>query len=338
MIKYIKNSFLFLLIGFFIFGGLFFVGKTNFKKYEKFEKRIIRIIKTKRKATLVFGSSHASSIRLELLGLKPGWNLAGAGADLFEVDYEVRTLVSKMKNIKTVFISMSYFSFLYDNAAYIDENGQYSRAEKRSELYAIYPSWRFIKGDFKNYIFGKLYPIFTEDHWETVFTNLFGNKRIKKKKRRRPKKELDIIAKIELLNRAENRQGKNGIADTKIEIMKQNHPDLEKHTYKLLTDLIVHLKENNIRIIFFTPPYWKAYNDSYPLRYKEVMYNNMDKILKQFNVEYYNFSESEFFQKRPELFHNSDHLNKEGFAVFNPMLKAAMNNNLSGINVLHNVN
>jgi hypothetical protein len=139
-------------------------------KYFKDKQKIKEIINKKSIKTIVVGSSHASAINPEKLGYADVGYFNTGGADLFESCYQGKILISNL-DVTTVFMSISYFSFNYDNNYQIS-TGEYPRREKRIRIYASYPSFKLIDADYSNLLFGKFSPIVTENHWEDVIGSL----------------------------------------------------------------------------------------------------------------------------------------------------------------------
>jgi hypothetical protein len=270
---------------------------------------------------LVFGSSHANAINLLLLDYN-GTMLHHNGADMFEVSYKLNTLIPRLANLKTVMISVSYFSFEYDNAAYINRQGVDTRADRRIRLYAAYHSMDYIEGDFRNYLKGKLYPLVTIDHWEKI---LCGSRPYQRRinmemrmKMTQSEKFLrnDAMVKVKYLKK-------------NIENMQANNPDLHEKALAAIEDVLSLLKKyENIRIVFVTPPFYHAYNEVYPAEFKTRMHSNMDYLQTRYNIEYYDFSKDKEFANDHTLFVNSNHLNNRGIVLFCSKLKALLNRTL----------
>src|SRR5687768_5271785 len=66
---------------------------------------------------ITLGNSHSDAIDYSVLGIE-GQSLAFAAADLFEVEKYAMYLADGLPNLKTVFITISYYSFSRDNAAF----------------------------------------------------------------------------------------------------------------------------------------------------------------------------------------------------------------------------
>lgn len=317
-------------IGTGIFALLYGLGEERYPKYFQQRQIIRQAVAEKDIRALVLGSSHANVIRAERLGFAKDEILTviQGGADLYETTFQLRTLVPRLPALETVIMSISYFSFSYDNAAFITEDGVNNRLEKRRYLYAILPAWDCIRGDVKSLFLGKLYPIFTNDHWESVLgESVLGESNLRRRalagESRAAEKphKLSIRKKIKKLNR----QGRNRVRSVcrRIDTMKENNPHVETESFQRLFQQVKQLESDGIRVIFVTPPYWQTYVTSFPAYYKKMVRENMARITR-LGAEYYDFSQSRFFIRRPHWYANADHLQSDGFGVFNSFLKKSL--------------
>lgn len=116
---------------------------------------------------VVVGSSHGRDVDLEALGVE-GQNLSHNGQDLFEMVYIVRSAVKRAPQLETVIITLSYFTFALDNAAY-ERGGVRDRIGRRVQMYSAFPRAAFLPGDQAEFAKGLLYPIVTRDHFQRGF-------------------------------------------------------------------------------------------------------------------------------------------------------------------------
>ncbi len=65
---------------------------------------------------VVVGNSHTLAIDMQALDYD-GYCMAQGGNDVFEIEYQLRTLLPKLPHVNTVFYVVSYFMFHVDNAA-----------------------------------------------------------------------------------------------------------------------------------------------------------------------------------------------------------------------------
>src|SRR3954466_5656912 len=82
---------------------------------------------------LLLGASHAHDLRLADARLD-GVDLAHRGQDLFEMASIARAVKKRAQRMNAVLVTLSYFSFLFDNAAYL-KGGIEERVERRIHLY-----------------------------------------------------------------------------------------------------------------------------------------------------------------------------------------------------------
>ncbi len=283
--------------------------------------------------TAVWGSSHAECIQLGKMGLM-GVNLGARAQDLFEIQYKVESLAPRLGQLKTALISMSYFSFLYDNSVSLEHRK--SRDAIRIKMYALYPfHLPYIRGDAGNFIFGVLYPVLTLDHWRRVFLEAPPTLKPDRPLPSRSTKPMPIA----LLRKrvAVQKEKEDAISKLKfhakrrtagyiplIRRMASVHPNLEQETLAAATRAVLLLKERGVRVVLFTPPYYKEYNRLFRAAWKRSMLKTTRGLAKRTGVEYYDFATDPEFESTPKLFKNSDHLNTLGAALFSAKLKERM--------------
>ena len=98
---------------------------------------------------VTLGNSHSDAIDYSVLGIE-GQSLAFAAADLFEVEKYAAYLEDRLPNLKTVFITISYYSFSRDNATFEPFRS------RRVGFYSMVPVWSPIQGDLANFWLGRL--------------------------------------------------------------------------------------------------------------------------------------------------------------------------------------
>ncbi len=281
----------------------------------------------------VWGSSHAECIDLKAMG-RNGENLFSSAEDLFEVEYKVRSLLPYLTHLDTAFISMSFFSFVIDNAISRDPNR--SRAGLRVNLYAEYPATLpFIPGDGSYFVFGMLYPLVTTDHWHKVFFEEPDPAFVAPEpfpQTMRPASIEAVRRKIHAMKESQQRVAwlqKHATARVRrykdmFGRMLHRHPGLQKDAFDTAVSIVRRLQERDIRVVLFTPPYYRSYNEAFNRKWKADMRRAMKDLEAKTGVEYYNFSEDDEFVNSTKPFKDSDHLNHIGSKLFSLKLRRAM--------------
>ncbi|MGM5471340.1 hypothetical protein ACS386_13765 [Flavobacteriaceae bacterium LMO-SS05] len=91
-----------------------------------------------------------------------------------------------------------------------------------------------------------------------------------------------------------------------------------------LESFIVYLKKNNIKPVLFSSPTFSEYNqflDSVTIQKNK---NDLNKICKKFNIQYWRYNEDVRFSNLD--FYNQDHLNKRGAAKFSSIIDSRLLN------------
>lgn len=283
---------------------------------------------------LVLGSSHAQAIDLEAMGLR-GENLFMVAQDMFETAYGARVMAPRLPRLALVFVSVSNFTFLHDNGPF-RRGGVRTRSVLRVKMYARYPiSLDSIPGDASNALKGLLHPIVTEDHWRRVFEH----PRWSAPPRPAPRPaEAPAPLELETVRRevaastaarsheeharyAATRCGNDRVTNA---LMLEANPRVTEMVAATTRELIAGLRARGVRVVFFTPPYYVAYNEACDERWRQLMLDEMGRIARETGVEYYDFSRDPEFERDPRLFTNADHLNGRGARLFSARLREAM--------------
>ena len=99
-------------------------------------------------------------------------SLAFATADLFEIEKYAASLENVLPGLKTIFITISYYSFSRDNATFEPFR------TRRMRFYSMVPTWSPIQGDLPLFLFGKvdaithIMSVVRSDSWQGVWTGL----------------------------------------------------------------------------------------------------------------------------------------------------------------------
>src|SRR5690606_13631683 len=146
----------------------------------------------------------------------------------------------------------SYFSFLSDNTASDEVK------IRRAHMYASLPSWKFLEGDVFNLLIGKSHAYFPvlrlvrEDHWEAVFYTLSGDPPEEKGFIEVEAGDCSFLTEEQIKASVENRVAKYMRLT---QAMQAQRPDLAEENYANLVAIHKLLKEEDRRLVFFTPPY-----------------------------------------------------------------------------------
>ena len=286
---------------------------------------------------ITLGNSHSDAIDYSVLGIE-GQSLAFAAADLFEVEKYAMYLADRLPNLKMVFITISYYSFSRDNAAFEPFR------TRRLSFYSMVPAWSPIQGDLSNFWLGRLesythvMSVVRSDSWQGVWTglgkdassaNLFPYDGVR---------TVSALGNCSHYNAEQLELHAQEIAKRNVTSSSQMaavHPGLEQDAFDVLARTVERLQSRGIRVILFTPTYYEKYNEYFIERGSymvEDMKQLIDWLIKTYQVEYYDFSDDPEITSHPELFYNSDHLSECGHRAFSTKLLEAMRTSGSLVN------
>ncbi|OGW69842.1 MAG: hypothetical protein A2036_01370 [Omnitrophica bacterium GWA2_50_21] len=266
---------------------------------------------------LVAGCSHGRAINLDDMGLK-GVNLSMPWLDFFETDYQLRLLLPRLSNVRTVFIAIPYFAFVWDNGLSQDSQLLLSRRL----FYYRAPTIQFMPGDVKNFIKGKMWRLLRADHWGNVFFSSGTFATANQNGSPMPDAFSENPA---LLEQEARKRVDETVAYCQQVIARDS--EVRERVFGLLVALINDLAARNVRVILFTPPYYFKYTEYFRAEIIRHMRDTMRRLQGACNVEYYDFSESLDFIRSEHFFENSDHLNKGGVHMFSLKLEKVISDN-----------
>lgn len=279
---------------------------------------------------ITLGNSHSDSIDYSVLGIE-GQSLAFAAADLFEIESYAASLEQQLPTLKTVFITISYYSFSRDNATFEPFR------TRRIRFYSMVPTWSPIHGDLPRFLLGKLestthiMSVVRWDSWQGVWTGLVNEALAEE-----PFPydgvhtdsvwgECDHYTEEQLETHAEDIARRN-ISSSRL--MANSHPDLGHDASDALARTIESFQSKGIRVILFTPTYYQTYNVLFAEQGSDIiegMRQTVYDLQQTYHVEYYDFSGDPEIMIHPELFYNSDHLSDCGSRVFTQKLLDMIN-------------
>jgi hypothetical protein len=272
---------------------------------------------------ILLGTSHGHALNLPEAGFD-GADLTHGGQDLFEMAYMTRTVRQRARHLDTVIIALSYFSFVFDNAAYV-LNGVRTRVERRIDLYAGYGRLAFVPGDGAEYIKGLLYPVVTADHYRAGFQRLaallmhastHAGPQPTVPETHDPAEQPPDAAWY-----AHQAKKRCMLFADYARNMSKHHPGLAKDTFEYTLELARELRAASIRVLFFTPPYLRAYNACFNRDYQKQTRANGRRLAHVSGTPYLDFSNAAGFVDNTALFEDSDHLSEEGRVAFSRLFR-----------------
>jgi len=277
---------------------------------------------------ITLGNSHSDAIDYSILGIE-GQSMAFAAADLFEVEKYAMYLADRLPNLKTVFITISYYSFSRDNAAFEPFR------TRRLSFYSMVPAWSPIQGDLSSFWLGRLesythvMSVVRSDSWQGVWIGL-GNDAPSSNpfpydgvRTASAWGNCSHYTLEQLELHAQEIARRNVTSSSQMAAV---HPGLQQDAFDALARTVERLQSRGIRVILFTPTYYEKYNE-YFIESGSFMVEEMkqviDRLMQTYRVEYYDFSDDLEITSHPQLFYNSDHLSECGHKVFSAKLLEA---------------
>jgi hypothetical protein len=248
---------------------------------------------------LILGTSHA------LNGLNPRFfsqktfNLANASQSIYYDKALLDLYIDKLPKLKTVILSVSYFSFWYQLESSPEDWRKYFYYQ-----YLNIPNQSINNLEFKA--------------WSSIV--LYS-----------PKKTLDIA--LQNFKVEENKlyyQGWNGtdtaiaeisMSDTKKRIDFHHVLMAEKNivqNIQYINEIITKLRKKNIDIIIIRMPVYKTYYKQMLPKYSHINDSIIKTLTSQYKVFYYNYSQNHHFNRTD--FHDSDHLSFIGAEKFSKVV------------------
>jgi hypothetical protein len=267
---------------------------------------------------VVFGSSHGFNVLPETANLD-GVNLSHGGQDVFEMVYMARAVKRAAPRLETVIFTISYFTFVFDNAAYL-KRGTQTRIGRRIVMYAAFPSFGFVPGDASSYAKGLLAPVITRDHWRSVLWPGGSKKDALPDASDLPpsaRHDLHVASESEIASYAKRRcKQYAGLMRN----MTSNHPHLEADTFNALKDVSQELEDAGVRVVLVTPPYYETYNACFDSKRQALTRKLASRVAKETGAEYFDAGRLPELAENRQFFRNSDHMNHEGKTAFSRWL------------------
>jgi len=280
---------------------------------------------------VVIGNSHASAIDFDALGMNGAMSLR-PGSDLFETERAVAALTPRMPKLETVFLPVSYASFHLDNAAIVDTR------IIRVSVYASLPVWSPVPHDMRNLALGKLQAVARvmsvarPDSWRGVLDGILtgsnGLETHAEASSSLPSQDGGLCPSLTPEEIAEQSEGRVSTEVERARQMMAEHEGLVDDSRRALQSAITLLTARGVRVVLFTPPYWRGYTELYLQQapdLMEEMHRTIKALSAETDFEYYDLSAREDLAGRMDFFKDSDHLNDCGREAFSLDLLAEMN-------------
>lgn len=247
----------------------------------------------------ILGSSQAYYGFNPALFSSHGCNLANSNQDFYYDNQLTNKYLSQTSNLKTVFLSVSYFSFEF-------------------KLVNTEESWRRF---FYSRFLGLKDPIYSPlDLRNYSLIALYT-----------PKNSLSYISQGFKVNLAAddkpngwiNAHQSNSSSDTKANALRHTsymHPEFSGQNGKLLEQTIQLLKQKGVRVILITPPTTKKYYQNIDQQKYTTMQQNISYFTDKYSLTYLNYFQDNRFQDE-DFVDRSDHLNSAGAAKLAKIIK-----------------
>ena len=267
---------------------------------------------------LVLGSSHGFNLLPKEMGFE-GVNLAHGGQDGFEMGYMARAVKRASPNLRTVVFTLSYFTFFFDNAAYL-QGGRNTRIGRRVGMYSAFRSFPHIPGDGTSFVKGVLYPVVTSDHWKSLLWPSPSDAPAYVKASGLPpnsKGDKQVASESSIATHARRRcsQYKKLIRN-----MTSHHENLDDDVYAFLRNVSGELEDAGVRVVLVIPAYYETYNACFDAKRQAQTRRLAKRLAKETGAELIDAGTEPEFSNNSEFFSNSDHMNRNGKVAFSRWL------------------
>jgi hypothetical protein len=345
MKKHFINSLLFIAGGS-VLAVLLFLGGQYFHP-SRVQNVLLRQLMSKADSVEVLCTGDSLNLAIDFDAMEyNGYVMWRPAADSFEIRYTLEYLVPRLPNLQTVLIGVSSFSFL-NNA----DDKDYLTI--RQELYTNIPSFRWIRGDMKNFILGKIGLVVRKNHWRETYLYLLQTSKTFLKTCFMSSGKSHIMSYNDIQAKFINKRRRNfsvGLSGQKardfsvpwdtliknperlsafihqkhLERVVKNNPDYIEDSYNELSSIIAYLRLRGVRLILYSPPVFYRYTEQFNDKTIREMKQLMTDLQNKLNVEYYDFSvDSEFIYKKI-YFSDDVHMNATGARLFSKKLKLSI--------------
>ncbi|MDB4271055.1 hypothetical protein N9896_03055 [bacterium] len=264
--------------------------------------RVKQILTIKEKLDIInLGTSHGSDFSYSGLSIH-GASFNRAGNTLYYDLQNYKFIKNHLSDGAIILLPISYFSFG------LDENRTDRGVDNPfvNEFYEYLPRKSIYSYSEKRAISLKINRI------QKNFMNLFPKEK-KKKKKKKKKSPLDTLSHEQMLKEFAIKR----VVHHK-KIGTYSNPDKNINYLKTLID---DAKQSGYHPILITTPFYKEYVEEFGADWlSKNYYQYLSLISKQYNIPYLDYGNENSISSKPELFKNSDHLNKKGISKFNVIL------------------
>jgi hypothetical protein len=251
------------------------------------------------------GTSHGNNFNYSGLAIN-GKLLNRAGNTLYYDLQNYKFVKKHLADSAIILLPISYFSFG------LDENRADKGADKSfvNDFYEYLPKKSIYAYSPKRDISLKVNRI------QKNFRSLIPKKKVAKKEPKKKRKKVipfDTVAHAAML--------KDFAIKRVVHHKKIGSFIPPEKNINYLNTLIEDAKQSGYRPVLITVPYYKEYVERFEADWLAEHYDQyMTQLSKQHNIPYIDYGFDKRFTTTPELFKNSDHLNKKGIAMFNAIL------------------
>lgn len=311
---FLRDALAFAAGGALLFGAAFAVSEAVDPVYPEVRQRMALLHRVRDSVEVVAaGNSHVRAVDFGALGMR-GFHLWRGGGDVFEAAYTVRHAAPALPRLRYVLVSVSYPSLRTDNA----DAGARDVTVRRREMYAMPSAVRWIPGDARHFVAGKTAPVVRPDHWGGVAFRLLGKPATAVSiapDGRLPEPPWPVLSPDALAGQAARRAAEGG------GVASAGSAAVVARSAAELDALARELGKRGVWTVFYTPPYFHAYNEAFDPGVVREMRDTMVALDRRHpRAVWLDYAADPAFTHRPELFQDGDHLNPDGSRAFTAVL------------------
>lgn len=253
--------------------------------------------------TLVLGSSHA------LYGIRPdcldtnAFNLANVSQRFAQDLYLLKRWKDEYKNLKTVILPISTFSFFARELEYGQESYRcrFYRIYMNCDLYPFFSLYNLEISDYKS----------AKDKMKSALYSFF----VKKANWGCDKYGWSAHS---LSEKNMNKWNNGSEAEAAVTRHTAQNWDYINKNYNDVKDIAEFCKQRQIQLVFITIPCWHSYYDNFPKEQLSKMHSLIRSIQQEYNIFYFDYLKDKRFNA--DDFYDSNHLSDIGATKFTNIL------------------